>query len=266
VSKNLADGLFQEGQRLYEQQRFSDAAKSWGQSALLEHGPSHAFLSNMLIDGRPGVGKDVKRALELAAAGAALGCPHSKGALGHCYVLYGDGDAEDVEKGHALARESAAVGSCFGQYVVGLSHNHWDGEEHAEAVRWFRLAAVQGHANAQLNLAYKFDQGQGVAQDSAEALRWIRLAAAQGLADAQYHLGIMFATGKDGVEADGAEAVRWYSLAAAQGNESAQFMLGHMFADGHLIAQDRAEAVKWYSLAAAQGCRFAEEQLFRLGV
>jgi TPR repeat protein len=214
------------------------------------------------------VGKDVKRALELAAAGAALGCAHSKGALGHCYVLYGDGDAEDVEKGHALARESAAAGSCFGQYVVGLSHNHWDGEEHAEAVRWFRLAAVQGHAKAQFMMGSKFEQGQGVAQDSAEALRWVRLAAAQGLADAQFNLGITFATGKDGVEADGAEAVRWYSLAAAQGHETAPFMLGHMFADGwgQVIAQDRAEAVKWYSLAAAQGCRLAEEQLFRLGV
>ncbi len=46
VSKGLAEGLFEEGQRLYEQQRYGGAARSWGQAALLQHGASHAFLSN----------------------------------------------------------------------------------------------------------------------------------------------------------------------------------------------------------------------------
>ena len=64
VSKGLAEGLFEEGQRLYEQGRYSDAAKSWGQAALLQHGASHAFLSNMLIDGRPDVAKDLKQGFE----------------------------------------------------------------------------------------------------------------------------------------------------------------------------------------------------------
>jgi hypothetical protein len=48
VSKGLAEGLFEEGQRLYEQERFGDSARSWGQAALLQHGASHAFLSNMM--------------------------------------------------------------------------------------------------------------------------------------------------------------------------------------------------------------------------
>ena len=82
VSKGLAEGLFEEGQRLYEQQRYSDAARIWGQAALLQHGASHAFLSNVLCEGRPDVAKDLKRGFELAAAGAAMGCAHSKGALG----------------------------------------------------------------------------------------------------------------------------------------------------------------------------------------
>ena len=82
VSKGLAEGLFEEGQRLYEQERYSGAAKSWGQAALLQHGASHAFLSSMLIEGRQDVAKDLKRGFELAASGAAMGCAHSKGALG----------------------------------------------------------------------------------------------------------------------------------------------------------------------------------------
>jgi hypothetical protein len=120
VSKNLADGLFQEGQRLCDQQRFSDAAKSWGQ-ALLQHAASHVFLSSMLFESRQNVLKHMKRAFELAAVGAALGCAHSKGALGRCYVL-GQGVARSIGKGLALGRESAAAGSCFGQCVVALCY------------------------------------------------------------------------------------------------------------------------------------------------
>jgi hypothetical protein len=122
VSKHLshpADGVLQEGQRLYEQQRFSDAAKSWGQAAPLQHAASHALLSTMLFEGRPDVPMDEKRAFELAAAGAGMGCAHSKGALGRCYVL-GQGVAEDEAKGLALGRESAAAGSCFGSLWLGL--------------------------------------------------------------------------------------------------------------------------------------------------
>ncbi len=109
-SKNEEEGLFDEGQRLYGEERYSDAAQRRGQAALLQHAPSHAFLSDMLSDGRPGMGKDNKRAFELAAAGAALGCAHSKGALGRCYAV-GRGVAKDAAKALELGRESAAAGS-----------------------------------------------------------------------------------------------------------------------------------------------------------
>jgi TPR repeat protein len=44
----------------------------------------------------------------------------------------------------------------------------------------YRLAAVQGHADAQYNLADMLRFGHGVAQDDVEAIRFYRLAAAQG--------------------------------------------------------------------------------------
>jgi TPR repeat protein len=221
VSKNLADGLFQEGQRLCEQQRFSDAAKSWGQAALLQHAASHAFLSHMLFEGRQDVAMDDKRAFELAAAGAGMGCAHSKGMLGDCLVS-GTGVAEDVGKGLVLARESAAAGSCFGQLVVGRCYEAGVGvaQDDAEAVRLYRLAAAQGNSSAQCNLGYMFYIGRGVAQDYAEAVRIYRLAAAQGHAVAQNNLGVMFYQGH-GVAQDKAEAIRWFRLAAAEGDTGA---------------------------------------------
>jgi hypothetical protein len=60
------------------------------------------------------------------------------------------------------------------------------------------------------------DFGEGVAKDREEAVRLIRLAADQGHADAQVKLGEMFEYG-EGVAKDGAEAIRLYHLAAEQG-------------------------------------------------
>jgi hypothetical protein len=144
VSKNLADGLFREGQRLFEQQRFSDAAKSWGLAALLQHAASHAFLSDMLV-------KDEKRALEMGATGAAMGSAHSKGALGR-RLVFGEGVA-DTAKGLALGSESGAfaLGGCFGKFVIRTGYDAGLGvaQDQAEAVRLYRLAAAQGHAAAQ---------------------------------------------------------------------------------------------------------------------
>jgi hypothetical protein len=183
---NEAEGVFEEGQRLYGEQRFSEVAERWGRAALLQHAPSHAHLSDMLVHGRAGVAKDVKRAFALAAAGAPLGCAHSKGALG-LYYIRGYGVAADHARGLALGRESAAAGSCFGQYVVGACYKFGCGgvaQDYAEAVRLYSLAAAQGHADAQNNLGNMFEKGQVVAKDRAEAIRLYRLAAAQGFANA----------------------------------------------------------------------------------
>jgi hypothetical protein len=267
VSKNAAETLCEKGHRLYGEQRYREAAESWGQAALLQHAPSHAFLSSLLYEGRANdVAKDVQRAFEFASGGAALGCAHSKGALGRCLVN-GSGVAKDVGRGLALARESAAAGSSFGQFVVGKCYYHagWGvAKDYAEAMRWYQLAAAQGHAVAQCKLGLMFARGRGVAHDDAEAARWYRLSAGQGHVRAQFNLGVMFARGQ-GVAQDDAEAVRWYRLAAAQGHAVAQYNLGFMFEKGRGVTHDDAEAVRWYRLSAAQGHAAATAKLARLG-
>jgi hypothetical protein len=181
VSKNAAETLFQEGHRLYGEQCFSEAVKSWGQAALLRHGLSHAWLSNILFDGRKEVLKDVKRASEFASAGAELGCAHSKGALAYCLIQYDD-PLENVRNGLALAKQSAANDSSFGLFAHGMCYfaGMGVGKDDAEAVRLFKLAAQQEHASAQYFLGNCFYVGEGVAQDKGEAMRYWRLAAKQG--------------------------------------------------------------------------------------
>ena len=90
----------------------------------------------------------------------------------------------------------------------------------AEAAKWYRLAAGQGHAIAQNNLGSMYAYGRGVPQDDAEAVRWYRQAAAQGEAEAQYNLGLMYANGT-GVPQDDVLAYAWLNLAVEQGNELA---------------------------------------------
>ena len=79
---------------------------------------------------------------------------------------------------------------------------------------WYRLAANQGHAEAQSKLGGMYGNGRGVIQDYQEASKWYRLAADQGHAEAQFKLGYMYLIGR-GVTQDYILAHVLLSLAAA---------------------------------------------------
>ena len=121
----------------------------------------------------------------------------------------------------------------------------------AEAARWYRLAAEQGHAAAQSRLGDFHQFGYGVPQDYAEAVRWHRSAAEQGGAVAQYNLGVRYAIGR-GVPQDDGEAVRWCRLAAEQGYVDAQWNLGLMYEGGVGVPQDYVVAYVWLNLSASR--------------
>ena len=57
-------------------------------------------------------------------------------------------------------------------------------QDDTKAVKLYRLAAEQGLAFAQNNLAIKYAEGQGVPQDYVTAHMWFNLSAAQGYQDA----------------------------------------------------------------------------------
>ncbi len=62
--------------------------------------------------------------------------------------------------------------------------------------------------------------GIGVTRDYVEALKWYRLAAEQGAALAQNNLALMYATGR-GVTRDDVEAWAWFNMVAISGNKAA---------------------------------------------
>ena len=74
---------------------------------------------------------------------------------------------------------------------------------------------------AQYKLGFLYYQGQGLQQDVAEAVKWMRMAAEQGNADAQFNLGTSYAKG-EGVPQDIILAHMWFNLSAAQGAADAK--------------------------------------------
>ena len=121
-------------------------------------------------------------------------------------------------------------------------------QDHGQAVKWYRLAAAQGHVAAQFRLGVSYDLGQGVTQDYVEAIKWYRAAVAQGDAAAQNNLGSMYEYGL-GVAQDYVEAVKWYQFSADQGYAKAQYNLGLMHANGRGVPPDFVIAHQWLDLA-----------------
>jgi TPR repeat protein len=127
--------------------------------------------------------------------------------------------------------------------------------EDAEAVKWFRQAADQGDAVAQLWLGQMYARAP---KDSGESSTWFRKSAEQGNAMAQHQMGGLYYIGRGGVPKDYRESVKWTKKAAEQGFRPAQHGLANMYKYGYGVPQDYPEAMKWYKKAAEQGDTIAQ--------
>ena len=186
------------------------------------HLPSRADFADMLIEGREGVAVNHRRAFVVVEDGARLGCHHCQGMMSRCY-LGGYGCGKDADRSVALARTSAARGSKYGQYTLGMLYQYGEGgvaQDYPQAIVQYRLAAAQNHDEAQNNLGLMFGMGNGIAQNKAAALHWHQMAAAQGHRVAASNVAWYYECGTS-VAADKAEAIRWYKRAAAAGYSAA---------------------------------------------
>ena len=179
---------------------------------------------------------------------------------------YNDGvkayNAKNYTEAARLYRIAAEQGHADAQCYLGYCYGKGLGVEKdpKEAVKWYRKAAEQGQSDAQYNLGYCYEKGLGVEKDPKEAVKWYRKAAEQGYADAQNYLGYCYVKGL-GVAKDPTEAVKWYRKAAEQGYADAQCNLGYCYVKGSGVAKDPTEAVKWYRKAAEQGDAWAQYNL-----
>lgn len=103
------------------------------------------------------------------------------------------------------------------KFVEGLAA--YDAGDYAETVRIWQALADGGNAQAQVALAGLYRSGEGVPRDLGEAMRRYEQAALQGNADAQLNLGRLHA---EGTPRDLTAAYTWLSLAAGQGKRWAE--------------------------------------------
>ena len=148
----------------------------------------------------------------------------------------------------------AETGNLDAQFELGYIYDFGEGvaENDSEAVKWWHRAAEQDHRPSQLMLGIKYRSGAGIPHDYTLARRWLRRAAAEGDGLAAKHLGYMHLLG-EGVTRSPAAAVNWLGRAAARGEAEAQFEIGRMYYRGDGLPQDHVLAARWVGLSAELG-------------
>ena len=114
-------------------------------------------------------------------------------------------------------------------------------------------------------IKYKFSNSDAEFPYSKKAVKYLRLAAEEGNAEAQYELGDCYLSGITGEGKNMIEAARWFRKAAAQGHAQAQYNLGLCYYYGRGLPENRTEAEKWFRKAAEQGDPDAQNKLEVLG-
>jgi len=132
----------------------------------------------------------------------------------------------------------------IGVYLKGIGVE----KDAAIAFRWFQLAANQGYAAAQDDLAEMLLKGIGVRQNETDAYIWFMRAAQQGLAESQYDLGLILSHGtKSGLPQHFELAYMWFEIAArngiAEAREKQEELANKM--DKDRIGDAISEARRW---------------------
>lgn len=207
------EGMYANAEVLLVKGEFASAVKLLTKAIIYHHLPSFALLSSLLCRGRVGVPMNHRGAFILAEKGARMGCYHCKGQLAICYTE-GTGCLPNHWLSLALAVESAAKGSRYGQFAFG--HLHYYGK------------------------ASEINDDQAYA--------YVKQAANQGLDEAMYILGSLHAQQNENLE-----SMKYYQLAADKGHPNALMELSRFYSVGLCVPQDFDEYMRLNSLAIEAG-------------
>jgi len=164
--------------------------------------------------------------------------------------------AVDPEASVSALRLAASGGIADAQVALGVAHVYGQGSlvrDRQEGMRWLRMAAVQGHADAAYNLVALCDAHPGCVRGGeeatpAQAQMWLREAARQGLVSAEYEAAHMLLRAGNATGALSA-----FVAAARAGHAPSMYNAGHLCASGGQgVPIDLSAAVQWFHAAALQ--------------
>ncbi len=127
----------------------------------------------------------------------------------------------------------------------------------------FEKAALQKHAQAQLQLGLMYVNGVGIKRDLEIGCAWLKKSADQGNVEAQYNLGVGYLKGL-GVEQSDINAAKMFSRAAEQELPIAQYYLGYLYLIGKGVEQDFQKAIYLISSSASNGCEEASQLMEKI--
>lgn len=98
--------------------------------------------------------------------------------LAAAFLLLGPEDEDCMAPDALLQAATESILAPCDQNNLGDLYYYGDGvtKNHEEAMKWFRLAAGQGHHDAQHNMGEMYFNGQAVRRDYEEAYMWLSLA------------------------------------------------------------------------------------------
>jgi len=178
--------------------------------------------------------------------------------LGQCPFCRSN--ALDLKDQSEKLLKHAESGERWAQVMVARSKDN--DREMAEAVRWYELAAAQGHKEAQLRLSELCLNGcedAGIPVSLARAIKLAQPLAVEGNARAQFVLAVSMSKAPDENYDD---ALCWTTVAAQNGFDQAQTDLGRLFLQRGSI-EDKCKAIYWLRKAALQNCVTAQTLLPR---
>lgn len=162
--------------------------------------------------------------------------------------------ANDYAKSLELFQKAAAKGDLEAEGNLGYQIQMGNGTpvDFKRAAELYRHAAQGGEGWSAARLGWLYLNGKGVPMDRAEAARWFRKGARLGNSWAQEYYAVHLVNG-DGVEKNLTEAAYWRRKAAFQGDLDAMYLMAMAYGVGAGVERSDFEAMAWLRVAASRG-------------
>lgn len=170
-------------------------------------------------------------------------------------------DLPPLTVGPQSLRLAAANGNAAAEFEVAtrIAEGKGTTQDPKEALRWYQRSASRGFVQAQYRVGTFYERGLAVDRDLPRAMVWYQRAAEQGNVKAMHNLAVLSAGGVNG-NPDYKAALNWFTKAANHGLADSQYNVAVLYENGLGPSADRIVAYKWYSLAAKGGDKDAAER------
>lgn len=182
----------------------------------------------------------------------------SEAALAEARARIAEEKSTEKRNAEALARE-IALSAAEDRRIVTKRPSVLDPDAKTKFRKAF-LAAENGDVKAMIEVAQRYDTGDGVAENPKEAAKYFRRASKNGNRDGTHFYAKMHLLGR-GVDRDLEEAVRLFEQAAEAGSVVAMYDLGLCYRNGEGVARNLKTAEIWLRKADVNLHPFARLQL-----